>query len=79
MDQDVLKEYLAKEEVASIMFGGFDKEKQLEYLMSEERAEGVFDTLKKMVQLGKLTLAEAANEANMTPEDFAKKAGLKMA
>ena len=37
---DVLKDYLAKEEVTDIMFGYFDYEKELEFLRQEERAEG---------------------------------------
>ena len=39
-DKDILKKYLAKEEVADLMFGYFDQEKQLEYMRREERAEG---------------------------------------
>ena len=39
-DRDVLKDYLAKEEVTDIMFGYFDYEKELEHLRQEERAEG---------------------------------------
>ena len=39
-DQNVLKDYLAKEEVPNIMFGAFDKEFQLELLRETDRAEG---------------------------------------
>ena len=39
-DRNVLKNYLAKEEVADLMFGYFDMEEQLEYMRREERAEG---------------------------------------
>ena len=39
-DRDVLKDYLAKEEVTDIMFGYFDYEKDLEHLRQEEREEG---------------------------------------
>ena len=45
----------------------------------EGRKEGIFDTLVRMVQKKRLTIDEAAEEANMSPVEFAEKAGLKMA
>ena len=39
-DRNILKDYLSKEEVPSIMFGGFDMEEQLEFMREEEREEG---------------------------------------
>ena len=87
-DRDVLKDYLAKEEVTDIMFGYFDYEKELEFLRQEERAEGreegiaigetkgALRTLAKMVKKGRMTPAEAAEEANMTVAEFEKQAAL---
>ena len=40
-DRNILREYLSKEEVPSIMFGGFDMEEQLEFMREEEREEGI--------------------------------------
>ena len=55
-DRDVLKDYLAKEEVTDIMFGYFDYEKELEFLRQEEReegrAEGALRTLANLVKKG---------------------------
>ena len=48
-------------------------------ILNAGREEGFFDALVKMVQKKRLTLAEAAEEANMTPAEFAEKSGLKMA
>ena len=45
----------------------------------EGRTEGIFDTLVKMVRKERLTLDEAAEEADMTPVEFAEKAGLELA
>lgn len=39
-DQNVLKEYLSREEIPNIMFGYFDKEYQIELLKEAEREEG---------------------------------------
>ena len=41
--------------------------------------KGIFDTLVNMVRKNRLTIDEAAEEANMTPTEFAEKAGFKMA
>ena len=43
-DRNILREYLSKEEVPSIMFGGFDMEEQLEFMRKEEREEGIKET-----------------------------------
>ena len=79
-DRDVLKDYLAKEEVTDIMFGYFDYEKELEFLRQEEReegrAEGALRTLANLVKKGRMTPAEAAEEANMTVAEFEKQAAL---
>ena len=76
----MLKDYLAKEEVTDIMFGYFDYEKELEHLRQEEReegrAEGALRTLANLVKKGRMTPAEAAEEANMTVAEFEKQAAL---
>ena len=93
-EQNVLKDYLAREEAASIMFGGFDEEKQMEYLMKEERAEGRaegrvegrvegreegrLEALAGLVNKNYLTIAQAADEAKMTQSEFAEKTGLSL-
>ena len=46
-DRNILKEYLSKEEVPSIMFGGFDMEEQLEFMREEEREEGIRQGIKQ--------------------------------
>ena len=70
------------------MFGYFDYEKELEFLRQEERNEGreegiaigetkgALRTLAKMVKKGRMTPAEAAEEANMTVAEFEKQAAL---
>ena len=79
-DKDVLREYLADREVAELMFGYFNMEEQLEYLRQEEReegrAEGALRTLANLVKKGRMTPAEAAEEANMTVAEFEKQAAL---
>lgn len=39
-DREVLKDYLAEEEVPDLMFGYFNMEEQLDFIRREERAEG---------------------------------------
>ena len=46
-DRNILREYLSKEEVPSIMFGGFDMEEQLEFMREEEREEGIRQGIKQ--------------------------------
>ena len=58
------------------MFGLFDYEYELEHLRQEERAEGAFDMLARLVKKGRMTPAEAAEEANMTVAEFEKQAAL---
>ena len=66
------------------MFGYFDYEKELEFLRQEEReegraegrAEGALRTLANLVKKGRMTPAEAAEEANMTVAEFEKQAAL---
>ena len=58
------------------MFGYFDYEKELEFLRQEERREGAFDMLVNLVRKGRMTPAEAAEEANMTVAEFEKQAAL---
>ena len=79
-DRDVLKDYLAKEEVTDIMFGYFDYEKELEFLRQEERAEGraegALGMLVNLVKQGLLSPENAAKQANMTVAEFEKQAAL---
>ena len=46
-DRNILREYLSKEEVPSIMFGGFDMEEQLEFMRKEDREEGIKQGIKE--------------------------------
>ena len=46
-DQNVLKEYLAREEIPNIMFGYFDKEYQIGLMLEEERKEGMEKGIEK--------------------------------
>ena len=75
-NRDVLKDYLAREEVTDIMFGYFDYEKELEFLRQEERAEGAFGMLVNLVKQGLLSPENAAKQANMTVAEFEKQAAL---
>jgi len=75
-NRDVLKDYLAREEVTSIMFGYFDYEYELEHLRQEERAEGALRTLVNLVKQGLLSPENAAKQANMTVAEFEKQAAL---
>jgi len=75
-NRDVLKDYLAREEVTSIMFGYFDYEYELEHLRQEERAEGSLRTLVNLVKQGLLSPENAAKQANMTVAEFEKQAAL---
>ena len=62
------------------MFGYFDYEKELEFFRQEERAEGraegALRTLANLVKKGRMTPAEAAEEANMTVAEFEEQAAL---
>ena len=83
-DRNVLKDYLAGEEVPDLMFGYFDYEKELEHMRQEEREEGreegevigTMRTLARLVKKGRMSSAEAAEEANMTVAEFEKQASL---
>ena len=68
-DRNVLKEYLAQEEVASIMFGGFDKEKQLEFLMQEERNEERVSVIRALMNNMKWTAQQAMDAMGISPVD----------
>ncbi len=67
--RDVLKEYLAQEEAATIMFGGFDKEKQLEFLMQEERAEERVSAIRALMNNMKWTAKQAMDALGMSAAD----------
>ena len=42
----------------------------IEEMRAEERAKGILETLVSLFKKGILTLAQAAEEAKMSPEDF---------
>ncbi len=44
---------------------------------AEGRAEGILSTLTDLVRKGLLTITQAAQQANMTEQEFMEKAGLK--
>ena len=64
------------------MFGYFDKEYQLELLRKREREEGReeggLDMLIFLVKDKIVSISEAAKRADMTPEEFAEAAKLKL-
>ncbi len=79
-ENDVLSDYLEKEEVADIMFTFVDKEKQLNLYVNAEREEGrreghqegILDILKSLVNDKILTVEEAAKRAGLSEEAFCK-------
>ena len=58
-DRNILKEYLSKEEVPSIMFGGFDMEEQLEFMREEEREEGIRQGKEQGIKENQLSVVRA--------------------
>lgn len=55
------------------MFGGFDKEKQLEFLMQEERAEGrtegQLSAVRSLMETMKWTAKQAMDALGISPVD----------
>ncbi|MBQ6503318.1 MAG: hypothetical protein IJI57_05340 [Flexilinea sp.] len=72
-DQNVLKEYLAKEEVSNIMFGAFDKEYQLQLLREQEREEGreeeKLSSIRNLMETLKLTAQQAMDALKISDAD----------
>jgi len=79
-EQDVLKDYLTAHEVEviDIMMALYDKDVYMKLYERRKEREGAFKQLVKLVQKGRLSLDEAAEEANMTVKEFTDEAGLKM-
>ena len=77
-DRNVLKDYLARQEVANIMFGYYDEEREKEYLREEGREEGrkegAIMNMMKLIKQGLITVSQAAEISGMTDEEFEKKA-----
>ena len=84
IEQDVLADYLRHygSEVVNMLFEEYNAEKALEIKGQEEYEKGVsygektgiLKTLVGLVKKGLLTLSQAAEQANMSVEDFERKA-----
>ena len=84
-EMNVLNDYLAEEEAATVMYAFADQEREFsralrkEGLAGEARGEakgvakGEINMLLKLVKKGRLTIEEAAEESNMTPDAFKQK------
>lgn len=76
-DQNVLKDYLKKEDVPDIMFAHLDKEQQIEYVYTQGIEQGIEQgQLLTLVGLAKkkyITIEQAAEEADMSIEEFLEK------
>ena len=79
-DQDVLREYLAKEEAATIMFTLLDEQRARKFMEEEARREGreegKLETLIGLVNKNMISVADAAKEARMSLKDFSMKTGI---
>ena len=72
-EMNVLNDYLAEEEAATVMYSFADQEREFSKALRKERSEGGQDMLVKLVKKGRLTVEEAAEESNMTLDDFKQK------
>ena len=76
IEQGILSDYLKHygSEVVNMLFEEYDAEKALEIRAQEEyqkgRADGFLKALVDLVKNGLLTITQAAEQANMTVEDF---------
>ncbi|MBQ7266375.1 MAG: hypothetical protein IJS61_09790 [Firmicutes bacterium] len=81
--EDVLADYLKsrEKEVSGIMLAFSDIDKQFDLYVSNEkqfaREEGMISTLVDLVKKKILSITQAAEQANMTVEEFEEKSGLK--
>ena len=83
-EKDVLTSYLSKEEVATVMFTFADQEREYDRALRKEREkareegreEGFIDALVSLVKEHLLSIKDASKQANMSEEEFIKKAGL---
>ena len=82
IESGYLAKYLTehREEVVTMMAELFDEERLRaeddDAVRAEGRAEGIISTLATLVKEGILTIADAANRANMSVDDFKAKSGL---
>ena len=82
-NEDVLSDYLKsrEKEVSGIMLAFSDIDKQFDLYVSNEkqfaREEGMISTLVDLVKKKILSITQAAEQANMTVEEFEEKSGLK--
>ena len=72
INQGVLSDYLKHygSEVVNMLFEEYDAEKAMEIRAQEEYQKGKLETLIDLVKKGLLTIKQAAEQANMTVEDF---------
>ena len=72
INQGVLSDYLKHNgsEVVNMLFEEYDAEKAMEIRAQEEYQKGKLETLIDLVKKGLLTIKQAAEQANMTVEDF---------
>ena len=81
-EKDVLAAYLSEEEAATVMFTFADQEREYSRALQKERAEGreegIISTLISLVREHLLSVHDAARQADMSEEEFLKKAGLRM-
>ena len=76
--QDVLASYLAEEEAATVMFTFAAQEREYNKALRKEREESVLNTLISLVKKQLLSVKDAAEQANMSEEEFVKKTGIKV-
>jgi hypothetical protein len=79
-DDSLIKPFLLanKAEVKRMCITEYDEARTFAEQREEGREEGVLATLIALVKKGILTLAQAAEEAHMTVDEFEKKTGLKV-
>ena len=69
-DKDVLTAYLEQEEAAIVMYAFADQEREFKRALRKERQDGEASMLVKLVKKGRLTVEEAAEELDMSVEEF---------
>ena len=77
-NEDVLKEYLAEEEAATIMFTLLDEQKARKFWEEELKQEGGIEMLAGLVNDKLISITEASKRAGLTVADFSKKTGIPM-
>lgn len=78
-DDFIIKSFLManRAEVKHMCITEYDESRTLAEQREEGRAEGVLNTLTTLVRKGLITIADAANTANMSVSEFELKTGLK--